>query len=73
MEIMDDPINRGFLLAVSSGNVEGAETELKKFPDKGLTEIKMKNGMLPIHIAASCGQWEMLQRLLDKTGLDDLE
>ena len=68
-EVLNVTENRHFLHDVSSGNVEEAESKLRKNP--GLAKLKLKSGMLPIHIAASCGQRKMLQRLLD--GLDGLE
>ena len=71
MEVLHDERNGDFFLAVSSGNVEEAEYKLQENP--GLAKIKIQNGMLPIHIAALCGQRKTLQRLFHQPGLDDLE
>ena len=71
IEVLHDEKNRDFLLAVSSGNIGEAESMLQENPS--LAKVRIPNGMVPIHIAASCGQRIMVQRLFHQPGLDDLE
>ena len=68
MKVLNDENNSEFYLAVCSGNVEKAESILKK--NQGLAKIEMQNGTLPIRIAASCGRERMLQYLYDNTTID---
>ena len=53
--------NSDFYEAVSSGNVKKVETKLKENAD--LAKIKLPNGMLPIHMAASCGHGQVVMLL----------
>ena len=61
---------RAFCKAVCSGNVEEARSMLSK--DSGLAMREIKKGVLPVHMAATCGHHKMLRFLLDQIKLDDL-
>ena len=60
-KVLNASEKKKFYVAVSSGDGEKVRTMLEEKPD--LVEIKLPNGILPIHMAASCGHHQVVMHL----------